>query len=51
MAQALCGIVTALFSPAQSTMQLLMWQQDIVGVAHNMLDCMNIFGALSYCSS
>ena len=28
----------ALFSPAEDTMQLFMWQRDIVGVAHNIMD-------------
>ena len=29
----------ALFSPATNTMQLFMWQRDIVGVAHYIMDC------------
>ena len=37
----------ALFSPAQGTMQLFMWQQDIVGVAHYIMDCFDALGALS----
>ena len=37
----------ALFSPAQGTMQLFMWQQDIVGVAHCIMDCFDAFGALT----
>ena len=38
----------ALFSPAQGTKQLFMWQQDIVGVAHYMYikDCFKVLGAL-----
>ena len=37
----------ALFSPAQGTMQLFMWQQDIVGVAHYIMDCFDALSALS----
>ena len=37
----------ALFSPAQGTMQLFMWQQDIVGVAHYIIDGFDALGALS----
>ena len=29
----------ALFNPATNTMQLFMWQRDIVGVAHCIMDC------------
>ena len=32
----------ALFSPGLSTMQLFMWQPDIVGVAHYILDCFDL---------
>ena len=35
----------ALFSPAQGSMQLFMWQADIVGVAHFVMDCFDLFGA------
>ena len=41
----LCGI-GALFTPAENTAQLLMWQQDIVGVAHFVKDCFEVLGAL-----
>ena len=36
-------------SPAQSTMELFMWQHDIVGVqvAHYIMDCFDAPGALS----
>ena len=37
----------ALFSPAQGTVQLFMWQQDIVGVAHYIMDCFDALSALS----
>ena len=36
----------ALFSPATNTMQLFMWQHDIVGVAHFIQDCFEVLGAL-----
>ena len=36
----------ALFSPAKNTMQLFMWQHDIVGVAHFIQDCFEVLGAL-----
>ena len=36
----------ALVSPATNTMQLLMWQHDIVGVAHYIKDCIEVLGAL-----
>ena len=36
----------ALFSPAKNTMQLFMWQHDIVGVAHFIKDCFEVLGAL-----
>ena len=36
----------ALFSPAKNTMQLFMWQRDIVGVAHYIKDCFEVLGAL-----
>ena len=45
-----CVCVTArfkgLFSPAKNTMQLFMWQRDIVGVAHYIMDCFEVLGAL-----
>ena len=41
-----CGIGTALFSPVENTMQLFMWQRDIVGVAHYVMDCFEVLGAL-----
>ena len=39
----------ALFSPAKNTTQLLMWQHDIVGVAHfiMIMDCFDVLDALS----
>ena len=36
----------ALFSPAKNTMQLLMWQHDILGVAHYIKDGFEMLGAL-----
>ena len=36
----------ALFNPAKTTMQLFMWQRDIVGVAHYIMDCFEVLGAL-----
>ena len=36
----------ALFSPAKNTMQLFMWQRNIVGVAHFVQDCFEGLGAL-----
>ena len=36
----------ALFSPATNTMQLLMWQHDILGVAHYIKDYFEMLGAL-----
>ena len=36
----------ALFSPAKHTMQLFMWQRNIVGVAHFVQDCFEVLGAL-----
>ena len=39
--------VPALFSPAKNTMQLFMWQHDIVGVAHFIMGCFDVLGALS----
>ena len=41
----MCGI-SALFSPATNTMQLLMWRRNIVGVAHYIQDCFEVLGAL-----
>ena len=44
----LCGIITLLCSALlRSTMQLFMWQHDIVGVAHYIMDCFDALGALS----
>ena len=34
-----------LFSPAQGSMQLFMWQDDIVGVAHFVMDGFDLLGA------
>ena len=36
----------ALFGPAKNTMRLVMWQHDIVGVAHFIKDCFEVLGAL-----
>ena len=36
----------ALLSPAKNTMQLFMWQHDIVAVAHYIKDCFEVLGAL-----
>ena len=36
----------ALFSPAKNTMQVFMWQHDIVGVAHFIKDCFEVLAAL-----
>ena len=36
----------ALFSRAETTMQLFMWQRNIVGVAHNIMECFEVLGAL-----
>ena len=49
---ACAGITTpicypALFNPARSTMQLFMWQHDIVGVTHYIMECVDALGALS----
>ena len=30
------------FSPAENTMQLFMWQRDIVRVAHGIMDCFDV---------
>ena len=35
----------ALFSSAQGSVQLFMWQADIVGVAHFVMDCFDHLGA------
>ena len=35
----------ALFSPDQGSMQLFMWQADIVGVAHFVMDGFGLLGA------
>ena len=38
-----CGIGTLpCFSPANNTMQLFMWQRNIVGVAHFVQDCFDV---------
>ena len=34
----------ALFSPAKSSMQLFMWQPDVVGVAHFVMDSFDLLG-------
>ena len=36
---------SALFSPAYNTMQLFMWQRDIMGVAHHIMECSVVLGA------
>ena len=36
----------ALFTPANNTMQLFMWQRNIVGVAHFVKDYFEVLGAL-----
>ena len=36
----------ALFSPANNTMQLFMWQRNNVGVARFVKDCFEVLGAL-----
>ena len=36
----------ALFSPAKNTMQLFVWQRNIVGVAHYITDSIEVLGAL-----
>ena len=36
----------ALFSPAKGSMQLFMWQPDIVGVAHFVMDCFDLLGVV-----
>ena len=36
----------ALFNPAINTMQLFIWQHDILGVAHYIMDCFEVFGVL-----
>ena len=36
----------ALLSPAKNTMQLFMWQRDIVGVAHYIMDFVEVLGVL-----
>jgi hypothetical protein len=36
----------ALFGPAKNTMQLFMWQRDIVGVAHYIKGYLEVLGAL-----
>ena len=38
--------VPGLVSPEKSTMQLFMWQHDIVGVAHYIRDCFDVLGSL-----
>ena len=35
-----------LFSPAKNTMQLFMWQRNSVGVAHSIMNCCDVLGAL-----
>ena len=40
------GPYPALFSPATDTMQLFMWQRDIVGVAHYNMNYFEVLGAL-----
>ena len=35
----------ALFSPAKNTMQLFMWQRDIVRVTHYIMDSFQVLGA------
>ena len=35
-----------LFNPANNTMQLFMWQCDIAGVAHCIMDYIDVLGAL-----
>ena len=37
----------ALFGHGRHTMQLFMWQADLVGVAHFIMDCFNALGAQS----
>ena len=37
---------SALFSPANNTMHLFMWQRNIVRVAHYIMDCFEVLGAL-----
>ena len=34
----------ALFSPAKNTMQLFMWQRNIVGVTHDIKVCFAVLG-------
>ena len=42
-----CGIGTLPCSvPVRNTMQLYMRQRDIVGVAHYIMDCFEVLGAL-----
>ena len=36
----------ALFKPAKNTLQLFMWQRDIVRVAHFIMDSPDLLGAL-----
>ena len=36
----------AFLSPAKNTMQLFMWQRDVVGVARYIKDCFEVLGAL-----
>ena len=35
----------AFFSLAENTMQLFMWQRNIVGVAHHIKDCFEVLDA------
>ena len=45
--QCVRGQKPALFSPAENTMQLFMWQLDTVGVAHDIVDCFHVLCALN----
>ena len=38
--------IHAMFSPANNTMQLFMWQRNVVGVAQFVKDCFEVLGAL-----
>ena len=40
----------ALFIPAENTMQLFMWQRNLVGLAHDIKDCFEVLVALDYAS-
>ena len=40
------GFGPSKFSPAENTMQLGMWQHDILGVAHYIKDCFEMLDAL-----